>query len=74
MRLDWLEEVRLSAIDNETVDSRIISAIAGQFFEGNLLLSHFIVYSEKRPINFRCSCQVSDQDLVGNYFHDYWRI
>ena len=72
MRLDWLEEVRLSAIDDETVDSRIISAIAGQFFEGDSLLSHFIVYSEKRPIeNFSlrdAHFQVSDQDWSETIF------
>lgn len=50
MRLDWLAELRKSAFDNEVVDGQILSPITGQFFEKDTLISHFIVYSEQRPI------------------------
>ena len=39
-----------SAIDDEVVAGKIISPIAGQFFEKDSLIAHFIVYSEHKPI------------------------
>lgn len=50
LRLDWLTELRKSAVDNEVVEGQVLSPITGQFFEKDSLISHFIVYSEERPI------------------------
>ncbi len=50
MRLDWLEELRKSAVDHQAVEGRVISPITGQFLEKDSLIAHFIVYSESRPL------------------------
>ena len=50
MRLDWLTEIQKSSLEAEVVASQIISPITGQFYEGDSLLAHFIVYEENKPI------------------------
>lgn len=74
MRLDWLEELRKSAVDNEVVEGQIISPITGQFFESDSLISHFIVYSREKPIENFSLRDVQFQQGDGNFTETEYTI
>ncbi len=67
LRLDWLEEVQMSSIDNEVVAGKIISPIAGQFLEKDSLIARFIVYSQSKAIENVSIRDVQSQPLVEDW-------
>ncbi|MEB2774486.1 hypothetical protein SYJ56_04165 [Algoriphagus sp. D3-2-R+10] len=67
VRLDWLEESLKATLDDDELDSRILSPITGAYYDQDLLIAQFIFYKQIVRMNdislHNLQFQMGDDDL-----------